>query len=84
MRIAKNVEEFHGSAKAGSGSTIKNQSSWGRTTGVVTRSGPSRYNPGQAGATECVGSVRKEGNMGSGMAKAGIDNKGRNTRNLPY
>lgn len=59
-----------------------------RGGGMVTRTKPNRSNQGRSGVLESVGSMRKEGNIGSGAARGGntggSDNRGRNTRNLPY
>lgn len=88
IRVVRDVEEVSGSVKAGSWNITKNPPSWGRATGAVTRSEASCSNPSRPGVAESVGSMRREGNMTSGVAKVsnarGSNNRGRSVRNLPY
>ncbi|WVZ12616.1 hypothetical protein V8G54_017146 [Vigna mungo] len=82
MRVARDVEKL--CTKTGGGWLSKNQSSWGKASGSVTRVEPNRETTVRVGTAESVGSVNKDATQGRNKGVATSSGGDRNVRNLPY
>ncbi|WVZ14824.1 hypothetical protein V8G54_012390 [Vigna mungo] len=82
MRVARDVEKL--CTKTGGGWLAKNQSSWGKASGSVTRADPNRETTVRGGTAESVGSVNKDATQGRNKGLATSGGGDWNVRNLPY